>query len=185
MSAPPRAPIADRTLFAGVFAVSWATLVLEVSLVRVLSFTIWHHFGYVVISTALLGFATAGTLLAVAPRLGTHDLRATLGVSCTLAALTTVGVLLLIAGAPLDPMQIVASRKQAVLFVAYLLAAATPFFFGGLAVSLALRSAARAIDRLIGPSFSSSFAGAASSTRGRSRPRTSARSPRWCWRRCS
>ncbi len=50
-----------RTLYAGIFLIALATLHFEVSLIRVFSFTIWHHFGYVVISTALLGFAASGT----------------------------------------------------------------------------------------------------------------------------
>jgi hypothetical protein len=143
-----RPPDSGRSLFAGVFVVSWATLVLEVSLIRLLSFVIWHHFGYVIISTALLGFAAAGTLLAVIPRIGTRDLHASLARCCVLAAIATLGTLGVIAFAQFDPMQIFSSRAQAALFVAYLIAAALPFFFSGLVVSLALRAAAARVDRL-------------------------------------
>jgi len=48
-------------LYRGIFAIAFATLLFELSLIRVLSFTIWYHFGYVVISTALLGFGASGT----------------------------------------------------------------------------------------------------------------------------
>ena len=65
--------VPHRTLFAGIFVVAFATLLFELSLIRVLSFTIWHHFGYVVISTALLGFGASGTLLALRPSICTID----------------------------------------------------------------------------------------------------------------
>ena len=68
----------DRALFRGVFLVSLATLLFEIALIRVLSFTIWYHFAYAVISTALLGFGAAGTLLAVRPGIGSRDLQSTL-----------------------------------------------------------------------------------------------------------
>jgi len=42
---------------------SISTLLLELSLTRVLSVMLWCYFGSLVISTALLGFGTAGTLL--------------------------------------------------------------------------------------------------------------------------
>ena len=57
-------------LFRGIFLVCFATLLFEVSLIRLLSFTIWHHFGYVVISTALLGF---GANLALLTSLGAQN----------------------------------------------------------------------------------------------------------------
>src|SRR5690348_17088053 len=50
---------------AGLFPLSLATLLLELSLTRVLSVTLWYHFGFLVISTALLGFGVSGVMLAV------------------------------------------------------------------------------------------------------------------------
>ncbi|HYW36684.1 MAG TPA: hypothetical protein VE957_01095 [Terriglobales bacterium] len=47
------------------FLVSAAVLADEVVLVRAFSFGLWHHFAYMVISIALLGFGASGTLLAV------------------------------------------------------------------------------------------------------------------------
>src|SRR5438034_10015898 len=50
--------------FIGIFLISLATLLLELSLTRVMSVSLWYHFGFLVISTALLGFGAAGTLTA-------------------------------------------------------------------------------------------------------------------------
>src|SRR6202165_5689787 len=51
--------------FAGLFLLSLATLLLELALTRVLSVSLWYHFGFLVISTALLGFGASGMTLAL------------------------------------------------------------------------------------------------------------------------
>ncbi|MCX6339714.1 MAG: hypothetical protein NTX71_07320 [Candidatus Aureabacteria bacterium] len=56
-----------------VFLISAATLLLEISFTRLLSVTHWHHFAFLVISTALLGFGASGVLLsACGERLKKH-----------------------------------------------------------------------------------------------------------------
>ena len=137
-----------RTLFSGVFLTALATLLFEVTLIRVLSFTIWYHFAYVVISTALLGFGASGTVVAVWPAIGRRDLGASLSRLALAAAVAVPAVLGFVACAALDPMDIASRPGEAVLFVAYQVAATIPFFFSGLVISLALRAAADRVDRL-------------------------------------
>ena len=55
------------TLFA-VAAISAAILAYEVLLMRLFSIIWWHHFAYMIISIALLGFGASGTALALAQR---------------------------------------------------------------------------------------------------------------------
>src|SRR6266566_9907853 len=51
--------------FGGLFLLCLATLLLELALTRVLSVSLWYHFGFLVISTALLGFGASGVTLAL------------------------------------------------------------------------------------------------------------------------
>src|SRR5207253_1561504 len=51
--------------FAGLFLLSLATLLLVLALTRILSVSLWYHFGFLVISTALLGFGFSGVTLAL------------------------------------------------------------------------------------------------------------------------
>src|SRR2546430_572099 len=51
--------------FAGLFLLSLATLLLELALTRIMSVSLWYHFGFLVISTALLGFGVSGVTLAL------------------------------------------------------------------------------------------------------------------------
>lgn len=49
----------------GIALVSLATLLFEVNLTRLLSFTLWYHFAFLVVGVALLGTACAGSWLAI------------------------------------------------------------------------------------------------------------------------
>ncbi|MEZ4456285.1 MAG: hypothetical protein R2882_07010 [Gemmatimonadales bacterium] len=62
-------PPLRRRHYWGLFLLAGATLVLELALTRVLSVSLWYHYGFVVISMALLGFGVAGTLLSISGRI--------------------------------------------------------------------------------------------------------------------
>src|SRR5271166_5061418 len=51
--------------YVGIFLLSLATLLLELALTRVLSVANWYHFGFLVVSTALLGFGVSGVTLSL------------------------------------------------------------------------------------------------------------------------
>jgi len=52
-------------LFVSIFLISAAALAYEILLMRLLSIIQWHHFAYMIISLALLGYGTSGTFLAL------------------------------------------------------------------------------------------------------------------------
>ncbi|MES0363239.1 MAG: hypothetical protein ABUK14_04740, partial [Desulfobacteria bacterium] len=54
-------------LFAGIGLTSLATLMLQVSLTRLFSVALWHHFAFMVVSIAFLGYGASGTLLMMVP----------------------------------------------------------------------------------------------------------------------
>ena len=49
--------------YAGIGVCSVGVLMMEILLTRIFSFTVWYHLAYVTISTALLGFGAAGSIL--------------------------------------------------------------------------------------------------------------------------
>ena len=138
----------SNSLFAAIFLVSFATLVFEISLIRVLSFTIWYHFAYVVISTALLGFGASGTLVALRPQIGARDLPRAVALCCLAASASVALTLGFVSAFPLEPTLILERPSQLALQLAYQLVAAVPFFFSGIAISLMLRCAAQQVGRL-------------------------------------
>ena len=138
----------DRRLYAGVFLIALATLLFEITLIRVLSFSIWYHFAYVVLSTALLGFGASGTLLAIRPSIGADNLAVALSRFSLASAVSAVAALGFVSLFPLHPMEVFESSGQLMLLLIYQLVATIPFFFSGLVISLALRHAAKRVDRL-------------------------------------
>jgi len=85
---------------------------LEIALTRLFSFTIWHHFAYVTISVALLGFGAAGSILAAFPRLLAGQPARFLAASATCAAFSVVASLIVLSKLPLDPLRILTDRRE-------------------------------------------------------------------------
>jgi hypothetical protein len=133
----------------GLFLLALATLLLELALTRVLSVALWYHFGFLVIATALLGFGTAGVVLAVWPWLREH---AALDRLLTLLALgfgvfTVVGFWLL-QHLPFDPFSLFTERRQVLFMALYYVLLTLPFCCAGLALALLLTRGAAHIPRL-------------------------------------
>src|SRR5437899_13018952 len=93
-----------RRHYAGIFLLSLATLLLELSLTRVLPVALWYHFGFLIISTALLGFGASGVALSVWTHLREHAMldRALAAVSLCFR-LTTIASFWLMQRIPFDP----------------------------------------------------------------------------------
>lgn len=130
----------------GLFLVSAAVLALQVLLTRILSVQMWHHHSYMVVTMTLLGFAVAGAIVTVRPRLLDGDPRARLAWFGVLFAVSTVlGYLLLSATADRASDLTSGGHFFALgLFYSYLL---IPYVFAGLVVVIAL-SVGRSINRL-------------------------------------
>src|SRR5687767_15068614 len=61
--APPR-----RSFLAGVALVSAGILILELSLTRIFSVTMFYHFAFLAVSIALLGLSASAVMVYVTPR---------------------------------------------------------------------------------------------------------------------
>lgn len=138
-----------RQHFIGLFLLSLATLLLELSLTRVLSVSLWYHFGFLVISTALLGFGASGVVLALWTALRErYDLDFAVG-TCALAfSLCAVFTFWCMQRIPMDPFSVALDHRQFLFTPIYFLLAALPFFCSGLAISLLLTRGSSQINRL-------------------------------------
>jgi spermidine synthase len=135
--------------FAGLFLLSLATLLLELALTRVLSVSLWYHFGFLVISTALLGFGASGVMLALWTGLRERqDLDRALAVCALAFAVCVVLSFRLMQWIPFDPFSVAVDHRQLFYMPVYLLLVALPFFCSGLAISLLLTRGSKQINRL-------------------------------------
>jgi len=151
------------------FLVSAAVLADEVVLVRAFSFGLWHHFAYMVISIALLGFGASGTLLAVLVRARTRwgtgytspIPRAAWLAAAVLFALTLPVSFELAQKIPFDPFLIVWERQQFFYLGCYYLVLFVPFFAAATVIGLALITESDESPRLYFYNLIGSAAGAA------------------------
>ena len=138
-----------RRHFVGLFLISVATLLLELTLTRVLSVALWYHFGFLVISTALLGFGASGVVLALWTGLREKfNLDLGLGVCGLAFAVSVVFSFCLMQLIPFDPFSVAVDHRQFYFMPIYLLLVSLPFFCSGLAISLLLTRGSKEINRL-------------------------------------
>ena len=131
----------------GVFTVSLATLMLELTLTRLFSATMFYHFAFLAISLALFGSGASGVFLYLArPRLDGERTARLMAVACSLFAASTVLALVVILGHPLSPFS---PGLGILLSLAWIYgAAALPFFFAGCVITLAIAAWTREINRV-------------------------------------
>lgn len=135
--------------FVGIFLISLATLLLELSLTRVMSVSLWYHFGFLVISTALLGFGTAGVVLASWKGLREkYDLGKTLTVLSLLFGLVSILSFWLLQKIPFSPFAVAIDKRQLYIMPLYYLTVAAPFFISGLVIALLFTRISKKMARL-------------------------------------
>ena len=124
--------------YAGIALISVATLLLELTLLRLFAVQQFYHFAFMAISLALLGAGASGSLLSVWQRRCSR-----IGL-CLAFGATTLGAYLIINYLPFDSFSIAWDRRQVAYLALYFLAAAAPFLFSGLLVGGELIAAGRA-----------------------------------------
>jgi spermidine synthase len=122
------------------FILSGSILGLEIVLVRALAIGHWHHFSYLVISTALLGFGAAGTIVTIFSKTLTKNMYRTAWLS-TVAMATMIPIVFQASQAvPLDELQLIWDGRQVFYLLAYYLLFFVPFFFGACAIAVVFTS---------------------------------------------
>ena len=159
MGAPPQIarssnhPIArspDRPIFlvAGIAAVSFSTLLLELAATRLFSVILFYHFAFLAISVALLGLGAGGVFAhlrrARMARRGTRALAARL---CALNAVVIVAVLEAVLHLPIS---LDVSRGNFFKLTVLYLVTAIPFFLTGLLFSVVYARESGRIGQLYG-----------------------------------
>ncbi|HYN88040.1 MAG TPA: hypothetical protein VER55_05900, partial [Ardenticatenaceae bacterium] len=123
--------------YAGIALVSAATLLLELTLLRLFAVQQFYHFAFMAISLALLGSGASGSLLSVRPRPRSP------AALCLAFGIVTIGAYLVINYIPFDSFSIAWDRRQLLFLAVYFLAAAAPFVVSGLLLGSELIAAGR------------------------------------------
>jgi hypothetical protein len=139
----------SRRHYMGIFCLSFATLLLELALTRVLAVANWYHFGFMVISVALLGFGTSGVVLTLWTNLRERASIDYALAACSIAfGIIAVSSYCLMQVIPFDPFELLSDWRQLLFMPLYYTVAAAPFFCSGLAIALLLFRGRESANRL-------------------------------------
>lgn len=118
--------------------ISTTALAYEVLLMRLFSIVQWHHFAYMLISIALLGYGASGVLLAIiGDRIKAH-LGTAFVSSIICFALTSSLCYWLAQSLPFNPLELLWDPQQALWLFAMYLVLALPFLFAATALGIGL-----------------------------------------------
>jgi hypothetical protein len=123
--------------YIGIFFLSLATLMFQVSFIRILSIASWHHFVWMVLSISLLGYAASGNLLIMYPRLQQMNLDQALMRITALFSVSIPLCYILSNQIPFDPARLAWDRFQPLYVSIYYFILAIPFLLSGLTIALA------------------------------------------------
>jgi spermidine synthase len=128
-------PSLQRHVFVALGLIAGATLMLEVTLIRLLSVALWYPFAYMSLSTAMLGFGGAAVAVSLSPRLRALPSEQTLKWAALAFCLTTVAGYPLWNNLPVDPMSLTQQPGQIVWVPLLLLIITLPFACAGLFIA--------------------------------------------------
>ncbi|HET9701522.1 MAG TPA: SAM-dependent methyltransferase, partial [Burkholderiales bacterium] len=141
MSAPSRRPeltVSCAPPLAPVALISAAALAYEVLLMRLLAILQWHHFAYMIVSLALLGYGASGSLLALGGGRLVTRFPAAFTASAMLFSTSAAGCFFLAQALPFNALELPWDPWQLARLAGIFLLLALPFLFAGGCVCLAL-----------------------------------------------
>lgn len=117
--------------------ISAAAIGYEILLMRVLSIVQWHHFAYMIISLALLGYGASGTFIALGKRWLEPRFELAFAVSGLLFSVSTVACFMLGQRIPFNALEIVWDLRELLKLSLIYLVFLVPFFFAACCIGLA------------------------------------------------
>ena len=139
---------AKGSYYIGIFLVSLSTLLLEFTLTRVLSVSLWYHFAFMIISVALLGFGVSGVVLAMNKKLMKIETDKLLTFLSILFGASVLLSFIIMNNIPLDPFSLLTDSVQFIYLPIYYIVITIPFFFSGLIISVLLTKFKYEVSRL-------------------------------------
>jgi spermidine synthase len=127
---------------------SATALAYEILLVRLFAIIQWHHYAYMVISLALLGYGASGTFLAFTLKPLLANFRLAILANMTLFGLSTLTCFLIAQSIPFNPDEVAFDARQWRNLVVMYLTLSLPFFFVANAIGLALANARENLSRV-------------------------------------
>lgn len=118
----------------GLMLVSLSVLMLEFTLIRVLSISLWYHFAFMIISIALLGLGISGVTIIISSRINKAEINSFLTITSLLYAVSIVLSFVVLNKIPFDPFSLFVDSNQFIYLPLYYILITLPFFLAGLII---------------------------------------------------
>ena len=115
---------------------------------RVLSIVQWHHFAYMIISLALLGYGVSGTFIALFRQTLEQHFAVAFAASALIFSITMLACFMLGQAVPFNALEIVWDRRQFLNLSIIYLIFFVPFFFAACCIGLAFTCRREYISRI-------------------------------------
>lgn len=135
-------------IYIGIFFLSIATLLFEISLTRIFSVTQWYHFAFMVVSIALFGFGASGTFLYVFPSLLKKNTDKMLFFFSLFFTLTLIMSFIVTNRVLFDPYKVAWDPKQVAYILLYYLILGIPFFASGTCIAIVFTNMAEDVAKV-------------------------------------
>lgn len=138
----------NRPPLIAVGLLSACVLAYEVLLTRLFGIVLWHHFAYMIISAAMLGYGASGTALTllkekIAPHFGVLYVAAAVALAVLMPASFWFAQQI-----PFNPLELLWDRTQLWMLLAVYLLMMLPFFCGGFFIGLAFAHCGKQSSRI-------------------------------------
>ena len=140
--------VADRPPVITIALLSAAALGYEILLIRLFSIIQWHHFAYMIISLALLGYGASGTFLSFTQQRLLQHYPRTLMLNLALFAVSVLPCFLLAQHIQFNPEAMLWNWRETLRLVAIYLLLAVPFFFAANSIAITLSRYRSVISRI-------------------------------------
>ncbi|HLF32537.1 MAG TPA: hypothetical protein VI566_16100 [Xanthomonadales bacterium] len=137
-----------RALLPATLLVSAAAIGYEILLMRLLAIVQWHHFAWMIISLALLGYGASGTAIALARRWLQPRFESAFAICALLFSITMVACFVLGQRVPFNALEVVWDPRQFLHLASLYLLFMLPFFFAASCIGLAFACRSTLIDRI-------------------------------------
>ena len=150
MGTDPRGGAEGRPtlLYVSVGLVSAAALAYELLLMRLLSVIHWHHFAYMIISLALLGYGASGSFLTLARDWLAARPGLAYRINAALFAIAMIGGFVFAGDIPFNGLELIWDPRQTAYLAVLFVLLAMPFFFAANCIGLALLWQRRVLHRV-------------------------------------
>ena len=149
MSNPPApAKAAPLGLLAAVLLISCAAIAYEILLMRVLSIVQWHHFAWMIISLALLGYGASGSAIALARGWLEPRFESAFALSALMFSVSMIVCLWLGQRIPFNALEIIWDPRQWAHLAGLYLLFMVPFFFAASCIGMAFTCRRELVDRI-------------------------------------